>query len=1095
MFLFASCENFLKSGDIANEIKEAIEIANSNPVSIFITPDENSGTAVPNQIQAKKNQSFILTFQPSSNYEFIKWEVLNRKTREPVENAVKFEDETALETKATILKAVENLLIYPKCVLVPSVIEITPSPSGQNLVNTPIRIKFNMPMDDSIVDKVKISYFGTDMADYFEKPFLNENKDILTIRAKTPVFIPFIKSLQKGSADINISLPETICVTIDEKIYSLKQNDYSNFSFHYVTVSDYEKPEEKDFFLSKEFIESTTDISNILRLHEDIYLIDAEHDRDKFHDEQEQKVLDNLCGKYVYLYGKFYDKDSGVNSVDVFEQFCGDNLELYIAPQFLSKTYYLYEKYEGSWFYTDNDGVTTFCIKHYFKTKDGAVNISIGVNDVNGNSVKTKGINCFKLGRIRFEDVGMYNICNDIPSIYSEQGFYNSIRNIAFDIYESDAVQVPYDGYCQIPGSFYTLECEYLHSDGYLRKDTLHLTSEEYFWWAFTLDVEKVSGLKLKFIITDKIGNECIKEYDIPKSEDYVGIQTPDAEDTNKATVQFIYKTGDFACYPRPLEVVNGNTLKYGNNWSSDEYASEIEIGKSYKFIPHVGFDLENDPNVCFYSEIPDYTYMVNNNVINTGTVTLQNYEGTNQPYKIINNGIEGLLDISIKISEDSWNQGFSDIMFILNNNAFTSGQFNDDKTELYSWFDDKDDNSILFDKKSRSCESTLSAVIYSMFQNPTNLTVCGIKDGVCVSSSSVQIPQFTADNAFLNYDNVKPSVDTSLPNSITNNDITCDTVTLRFKDEESGVSTTKTYVIEGVNIIKTYGSDIKSSDLIKIDNAGLFYTNAAGLTVFADSHTDIHNGYITIPRWLYTDTGFTYYYRDRNGNTRCNFVEPNVYSQLFKISRFTKSSPQTDDSATISIALQLLDYKVVHTKRVLIYEWDSTNEKWSSTYKSKDYDTLYSATIDLSSGTHYSSKKFVKVVVDVNSGKVCNCFTHPAYVYTGKSNSGDYDYLYPPFNNNLSIASDAPVLVRTVVTSASYDECKNWSAAEWEDGKHCIKEEVLDFSSTKTSPKVYHMYNDDPDDPSVNWLKNKCYAAVVHFADGSRAVSQVLQK
>ena len=62
MFLFASCENFLKSGDIANEIKEAIEIANSNPVSIFITPDENSGTAVPNQIQAKKNQSFILTF-------------------------------------------------------------------------------------------------------------------------------------------------------------------------------------------------------------------------------------------------------------------------------------------------------------------------------------------------------------------------------------------------------------------------------------------------------------------------------------------------------------------------------------------------------------------------------------------------------------------------------------------------------------------------------------------------------------------------------------------------------------------------------------------------------------------------------------------------------------------------------------------------------------------------------------------------------------------------------------------------------------------------------------------------------------------------
>ena len=171
-----SCENFLKGANIREELEEAIEIANANPVSIFITPDENAGIAVPNQIQAKKNQTFMLTFQPSKNYEFIKWEVLNRKTREPVENVVKIEDETALETKATILKAVENLLIYPKCVLVPAVSEITPNPSGQNSINTPIIIKLNMPMDDSIVDKIQISYFGTEMSEYFEKPYLNEKK-------------------------------------------------------------------------------------------------------------------------------------------------------------------------------------------------------------------------------------------------------------------------------------------------------------------------------------------------------------------------------------------------------------------------------------------------------------------------------------------------------------------------------------------------------------------------------------------------------------------------------------------------------------------------------------------------------------------------------------------------------------------------------------------------------------------------------------------------------------------------------------------------------------------------------------------------------
>ncbi len=126
MLLLTSCENFLKANQVKSEIEESIEIASSSPILYHIIADKDSGTVSPSQATLKKKQSVNLLFTPADGWSFICWEALDRTTGEPVPDAIKFENPQKLETKATILKPTENLMIHPKCNLVPKVIEITP---------------------------------------------------------------------------------------------------------------------------------------------------------------------------------------------------------------------------------------------------------------------------------------------------------------------------------------------------------------------------------------------------------------------------------------------------------------------------------------------------------------------------------------------------------------------------------------------------------------------------------------------------------------------------------------------------------------------------------------------------------------------------------------------------------------------------------------------------------------------------------------------------------------------------------------------------------------------------------------------------------
>ncbi|MBR5402201.1 MAG: hypothetical protein IK102_10375 [Treponema sp.] len=1078
-----SCDNFLQAGDLKQQLDEAIEIANSNPVTYFVFVDEGTGSVNPASVLVRKKDTFEIIFTLSENYNFECWEVLDRKTGKPVTGSLQFENSMSLETKVTVINPIEGLVIHPKCFKSPAVTQIIPSPFGQNQINTTIQIKFNMPVDESVVDKVKLSCIGTDMSDYFNKPVLNDAKDMVLITPKVSLLKNYISGLQKGSVDINVYLPDTITGIINGKEIPLKQNENTYFNFHYILVSDATPPSQIDYCISRDYVAPCPDISTLTRFHDDIFLVGDEINgqiaTENLVADQDDKLLDNLCGPYVYIYGKLKDQESGISKITVSEQHCGDyNLKLIgnkvFAKEYQTDILYAQEEDEtGTWFYTDSDGTVTFCIKHYLVSKDGAVRIYVSASDSYDHTINMSSvIPVIKLAYIAMDVPGWFMISNTYHNdkyTLTKNQIHSLLKTVNLWVDQYDQLFIPYT-WIEIPDSLYSTECEYEHSDGEVKIDPLtHIGTYE---WSINLDVKKLSGLNIKFKIKDILGNCVVKEYQIPKSEDYIGVQQPNASDNNKADIHFLYKTGEFACEPIPLRVNGDDTFKYGSNdnWYLiyGEYTATMEKDTTYKFIPCAGFEFDYSSTVRFYTEIPDYTYTVQSAAANTETVTVENYD-TGLQYNIKKNSIGDLLDVSVKISSDSWTKGFDNIILEAKENAFIIGQYNHDDN-YYGWVQ-PGDKYVLFEKNKPECVVTLlTALLYQ--SDTTELYVYGVKNGVNSPKTNISIPKLTvSDKIYDNY--MHYDFDGNI------SDISSDFMEATFKDDQTGVNTLKTRIFEGVDIFDVYGTDI--SERIKA-------IEDSGRTVCGTNETgNLYSRTITFPRWMYTDTGFTWYFTDNGGNVRCGVVMPNQFKQLFKIQSMVKGT----NSITVNVNRVVEDS--IRPKKALIYTWDSTKNEWNN-LKEKSYPDGYFSdySITLTKGTHYTADTFIKVSICSPRENYDQKYSHYSYIYTGASSSNPEieNWVDGPFAGKVKVTSSAPVFARTVVTTATYEECKNWTTAQWEDGRKCIRERLLPCSASK--PEQYYKVWDPADSYGIDHAR--CYAVIIHFADGSREKGPVFE-
>ena len=366
----SSCNNFLNAGQVKEDILEAIEIANSSPVTFYVTADDNTGTVTPTQLRLKKKEKFDVLFKPANNYIFQKWEVLDKNTLEPVEGIIQFKDETALETSGTVLDARENLIIHPKCILQPAVVSHTPASATEiQLAHTPIVINFNMSMDfDNLKDNIVISSLTSadSLNDYF-KPVLSPDGCTLTLIPDNPAFVNLIKT---NTMDVTVSLSDKICAVIEEKEYSLVQDSNSNFSVRYKPVVEKVKPTKNTFFVTR----TPITLENAESLSADAKMSDTFVPKTyNLDDDEKVEHLRNTTASKLYIYGSYFDEDSGVKTVTVTE-----NSE---EPS----TYMVGYDYGNAAKFSTENGVTKFCIEYDVHSANGTVDISTVVYDAASN--------------------------------------------------------------------------------------------------------------------------------------------------------------------------------------------------------------------------------------------------------------------------------------------------------------------------------------------------------------------------------------------------------------------------------------------------------------------------------------------------------------------------------------------------------------------------------------------------------------------------------------------------------------------------------------------------------------------------------------
>ena len=534
-----SCENFLKAGQVKDEILEAIEIANSTPVTVNIIADEGSGTVTPSQLRMKRKETFEVFFNVSEGWRFIKWEVYDRNTGEPVTDAIKFDDETALETKGTMLVAKENLVIHPKAYIVPIIQNVRPSSSNSNFANTPIVVQFNVPMEESNVtydksifnyDNINITCNGNPMAGYFNPPVFNVDKTILTITPKASELIEYINKQSGSNIELKVTFSELLKMNRGGVQLALEQNEYSSFTIRYNANIETNPPLEQEFLITSKLI-TLDDVASVEASEKFIIATNIS---------TEAQILQNRNNGTIYIFGEYSDDESGIGSIHVIEQRINgkDGFSVSDGPV---ESIFDYSTTQNASFETISQN-TRFIIKYTMKDsdtgdhKDGAIRLKITVYDNSGNPAPTKTLTVIKDSFIDLSNVELYNF-NKTAYAPSEEavnqgdyiaGYHNSpsyspgrYSTFREEFYEQNLKVVKLQplnrrvyGDVYMPESDFTITVDYIGNSG-PRTDNMTYDSDKK-KWILPLQVDNIANLALKLTVKDSMGFVQTKDFAYP---------------------------------------------------------------------------------------------------------------------------------------------------------------------------------------------------------------------------------------------------------------------------------------------------------------------------------------------------------------------------------------------------------------------------------------------------------------------------------------------------------------------------------------------------------------------------------------------------
>ncbi|MBO4639711.1 MAG: hypothetical protein J5710_08155 [Treponema sp.] len=415
-----SCNNFLKASEVKKEIEDAIAYANAKSCKLYLKSDAAMGSFLSgNEVNCKVGYTTDLQFTlKKDDWYFVSLEAVS--STDETQSRADFVEYTLNENKSDLergvyvitvklLKAADDILIRPKCLEIPCIKTYSPSGTRTQYANTPIVITFSVPVEDETVsqadsifnyDNIKLTAtnvdysfyndsFNGDMKDYFYPPEFNSQKTVLTLTPKSELLKQFVAEKTPSFLEINVSL---LNITIEQEgiSFSLKSGTISNFVIRYNSETETNPPVKSDFFITKKEITLSSAAS-----------VDEE---DKYKEKEsgywsDGQTKDLLAPSTLYIYGKFYDQDSGVAVIEVTEllEHPDSNSWPLVKPNYTT-SYSIKENNACVSYYEDGTGYTSFVIKYTLQDTlsssptAGLYSLTVSVKDLCGNTWKSKRI-------------------------------------------------------------------------------------------------------------------------------------------------------------------------------------------------------------------------------------------------------------------------------------------------------------------------------------------------------------------------------------------------------------------------------------------------------------------------------------------------------------------------------------------------------------------------------------------------------------------------------------------------------------------------------------------------------------------------------
>ena len=1036
--LFAtSCDNFLKAGEVKNDIMEAIEIANSDPVTIYVEAEEGSGTVTPQQLRLKKKESFELRYKAQSSWRFIKWEVRDRNTKEVVPDVINLDDETALETKGRLLVPREGLEIYAKAVIIPEVKSLAPDPGSTNNCYVPIVFTFNTPVDDSDAtdtgsvfnyNNILITSDGKDVSYFFEKPYFNSDKTVLTILPKAKDIYDYLNSNHMTVLDLRITLSDRIVVTQGDQEVGLTQNSNTAFVLHYRPVIENTAPVQSGGLIlsrkqiTKENVEDFSESDKFFKITEAKSPVPSD-----------EQIMRNRIANKVYIYGKFIDDDSSVTAVIVKEVREYDN-EIYDGNVYEDTIREPVKYTDKNALFIHDGKITEFFIEHEVMTKPGAVKLDITACDSCGNEA-SDSLYVFKVGPESYEDLYLYNNKTDD---YFDKDYNESIKTLVISDTLTEVVygdnhtadESKFKMYCLYNNKSMSSETEF---EPFSRTYEVTLSNGEVIQrteegWKYKLNVATVAGLEFTIVIVDDIGNTLQKTFSFP-SEPVVVVS---GADTNSQKA-YIYSQGFTYEYyivdpseTRPDRINASFALTTGYPEDSNSY---LDSDKEYWVVPYNYDERYGEYRYYLYGAKPSKSFKVNTG--NSGTLSDMVSLKSEPQLSVIRN--QGKVELSFSLADNSW-QTFDSIYY----------EFFIGSTMYSTTVIEKGSSLVKYNLSSSECNR--------LYTKDITLKIYGIKDG----KKSEPLGKTIVTSKDSNGDSVAEGT----------YDVTPPSVKIKRKSSSQyRFDISKGYNSNETDLDSLYLIDRKGNAKF-LQSLGSDYVFIPVTTLEAEANSD--------GLWRIKAT-------DKAGNANIFEFAKTIMDSHFSIASLEPSGNKWKMnwySYAGNSSINSLDYSKIYNgewKEVYIKERDLTS---SYTY----FDPKTYGAFDLPAG------EFIKLSYIRTRGADELCQYNYAYFYTDTTakSSGRYDYIQKLSDSEFWVTSDAPALVHTIKTKAPYSECKDWDEYDWEGHQAPLHVVSMPFSDTDHIAQKYLV-------PLDQIESGECYVVITYFANSENGKLQRL--